>query len=162
MYANKQAVIAKEHSDKELDTAIFFMDMRTYGKDFDITTTAARMTTGCASCAPASIGPADGDRLRIVYASETAITWKSFDMVVLSVGLAPNEEAVAPGENWASTSITTTTPRPIDLAPVATNKEGIYVCGAFQEPKDIPQSVMEASAARRRPPAMLASTPAGR
>jgi heterodisulfide reductase subunit A2 len=34
-----------------------------------------------------------------------------------------------------------------DLAPVATNREGIYVCGVFQGPKDIPQSVMEASAA---------------
>ena len=34
-----------------------------------------------------------------------------------------------------------------DLAPVATNRDGIYVCGVFQGPKDIPQSVMEASAA---------------
>ena len=35
MYAIKEAVIAKEHSPKPLDTAIFFMDMRTYGKDFE-------------------------------------------------------------------------------------------------------------------------------
>jgi heterodisulfide reductase subunit A-like polyferredoxin len=34
MYTNKQTVIAKEHSDKALDTAVFFMDMRTYGKEF--------------------------------------------------------------------------------------------------------------------------------
>ncbi|MFZ1987091.1 MAG: FAD-dependent oxidoreductase, partial [Desulfatitalea sp.] len=32
-------------------------------------------------------------------------------------------------------------------APVQTSRDGIYVCGAFQEPKDIPHSVMEASAA---------------
>jgi len=31
--------------------------------------------------------------------------------------------------------------------PVATSKKGIYVCGAFQGPKDIPQSVVDASAA---------------
>ena len=37
--------------------------------------------------------------------------------------------------------------RTSDLAPVATNRDGIYVCGVFQGPKDIPQSVMEASAA---------------
>jgi heterodisulfide reductase subunit A len=30
---------------------------------------------------------------------------------------------------------------------VATSKKGIYVCGAFQGPKDIPQSVIDASAA---------------
>jgi heterodisulfide reductase subunit A-like polyferredoxin len=46
MYANKQTVIAKEHSDKELDTAIFFMDMRTFGKDFDIYYNRAREEHG--------------------------------------------------------------------------------------------------------------------
>ena len=35
MYAIKEAVIAKEHAPYDLDTAIFFMDMRTYGKDFE-------------------------------------------------------------------------------------------------------------------------------
>jgi heterodisulfide reductase subunit A-like polyferredoxin len=33
------------------------------------------------------------------------------------------------------------------LAPVSSSRPGVFVCGAFQEPKDIPQSVMEASAA---------------
>ncbi|MGD9335532.1 MAG: FAD-dependent oxidoreductase, partial [Desulfobacterales bacterium] len=35
MYAVKEAVIAKEHADYDLDCAIFFMDMRTPGKDFE-------------------------------------------------------------------------------------------------------------------------------
>ena len=35
MYAIKEAIIAKEHAHEDLDTAIFFMDMRTYGKDFE-------------------------------------------------------------------------------------------------------------------------------
>jgi heterodisulfide reductase subunit A-like polyferredoxin len=35
MYAIKDAMIAKEHSEKELDTAIFNMDMRTFGKDYE-------------------------------------------------------------------------------------------------------------------------------
>ena len=35
MYAIKEAVIAKEHAEHDLDAAIFFMDMRTYGKDFE-------------------------------------------------------------------------------------------------------------------------------
>ena len=34
MYAIKEAVIAKEHSKQDLDAAVFFMDMRTFGKDF--------------------------------------------------------------------------------------------------------------------------------
>ena len=36
MYAIKEAVIAKEHAPYPLDTAIFFMDMRTFGKDFEL------------------------------------------------------------------------------------------------------------------------------
>ena len=35
MYAIKEAVIAKEHGGSDLDCAIFFMDMRTHGKDFE-------------------------------------------------------------------------------------------------------------------------------
>ena len=35
MYAIKEAVVAKEHSKEPLETTIFFMDMRTYGKDFE-------------------------------------------------------------------------------------------------------------------------------
>ena len=31
--------------------------------------------------------------------------------------------------------------------PVATTRDGIYVCGALQGPKDIPQSVIEAGSA---------------
>ena len=35
MYAIKEAVIAKEHAHGALDAAIFFMDIRTHGKDFE-------------------------------------------------------------------------------------------------------------------------------
>jgi len=35
MYAIKEAVIAKEHAHGTPDAVIFFMDMRTYGKDFE-------------------------------------------------------------------------------------------------------------------------------
>ncbi len=43
------------------------------------------------------------------------------------------------------------------FAPVTTNQPGIFVCGAFQGPKDIPQSVMEASAAAAAAGELLAA-----
>ena len=150
MVANKQAVIAKEHSDTELDTAIFFMDMRTFGKDFDTYTNRAREDHGVRHIRSRihSVFPAADDRLRIVYATEAGNSVdEHFDMVILSVGLAPNPDAIGLAQrlgvdlnhyNHAKTDC---------LAPVNTNREGIFVCGAFQEPKDIPHSVMEASAA---------------
>ena len=33
------------------------------------------------------------------------------------------------------------------LSPLVTSKPGVFVAGAFQEPKDIPETVMQASAA---------------
>ncbi len=150
MYANKQAVIAKEHSQKDLDAAIFFMDMRTHGKDFDKYHIRAQDNSGVRFVRSRihSVFPEPGDTYRIVYSSEAGNTVEEvFDMVVLSVGLAPNKDAQdlagrvgieLNAHGFAHTQ---------NLSPVSTNRKGIYVCGAFQEPKDIPSSVMEASAA---------------
>ena len=44
------------------------------------------------------------------------------------------------------------------LAPVNTNRDGVFVCGAFQEPKDIPLSVMEASASATAATGLLADS----
>ncbi|MBW1888452.1 MAG: CoB--CoM heterodisulfide reductase iron-sulfur subunit A family protein, partial [Deltaproteobacteria bacterium] len=149
MYAIKEAVIAKEHSDKPLDTAIFFMDMRTYGKDFEKYYNRAEEESGVRFIRSRihSIDPIENDNLRICYVTESGETKEEiFDMVVLSIGLAPVREIVELSEKldigldehqYAQTS---------SFAPVSTNKEGIYVCGVFQGPKDIPHSIMEASA----------------
>ncbi|HSO19623.1 MAG TPA: FAD-dependent oxidoreductase, partial [Desulfosarcina sp.] len=149
MYANKQAVIAKEHSHNELDTAIFFMDLRTFGKDFDKYAIRAREDHGVRHIRSRihSVFPAEEDRLRIVYATEGGNSVdEHFDMVVLSVGLAPNPDAVALARRLGVELNHYHHARTSSLAPVSTNREGIFVCGAFQEPKDIPASVMEASA----------------
>jgi heterodisulfide reductase subunit A-like polyferredoxin len=159
MYANKQAVIAKEHSDTELDTAIFFMDMRTFGKDFDIYANRAREDHGVRHIRSRihSVFPADGDRLRIVYATESGNNMEEqFDMVVLSVGLAPNPDAVSLARRLGVDLNHYHHAQTDCLTPVNTNREGVFVCGAFQEPKDIPHSVMEASASAAAAGSMLA------
>jgi heterodisulfide reductase subunit A-like polyferredoxin len=161
MYANKQAVIAKEHSEGDLDTAIFFMDMRTFGKDFDKYNIRAQDDNGVRFVRSRihSVFPTDNEQLRIVYATEAGRSVEEiFDLVVLSVGLSANPDAVALAGRigvdlnqygHADTGC---------LAPVRTNREGIYVCGAFQEPKDIPSSVMEASASAAAATGMLADS----
>ena len=84
------------------------------------------------------------------------IETEAFDIVVLSVGLETAPEVVemakmldielTPG-NFSRTS---------SFTPVATSREGIFVCGAFQGPKDIPQSVVDSSAAAAAAGALLA------
>ena len=150
MYANKQAVIAKEHSRDDLDTAIFFMDMRTHGKEFDKYSIRAQDNHGVRYVRSRihSIFPEPLDRYRIVYATETGSTAEEiFDMVVLSIGLSPLEGGKELADKMGIELNRHGFAKTDNLSPVSTSKDGIYVCGTFQEPKDIPASVMEASAA---------------
>jgi heterodisulfide reductase subunit A-like polyferredoxin len=151
MYAIKEAVIAKEHcKEYHLDTAIFFMDMRTFGKDFELYYNRAKDEHGVRFIRSRihSIDPAADDNLQIRYADENGLEQiETFELIVLSVGLEVSQAAreLAQTLNIATNGhdFVATTP----FAPVASSREGLYVCGAMQGPKDIPESVMQASAA---------------
>ena len=151
MYAIKEAVIAKEHSKDDLDCAIFFMDMRTQGKGFEGYYNEARKEHGVRfiRCRPHSIGPALGsDDVLIRYVTERGeVTEETFDMVVLSVGLETPPEVVELAQNLDIKLTKGQFCETDSFSSVASSRDGIYVCGAFQGPKDIPESVMQASAA---------------
>jgi len=160
MYAIKEAIIAKEHSHGPLDTAIFFMDMRTPGKEFEKYYWRARDEFGVRFIRSRvhSVDPVAGsDDVAITYLREDGqLITEVFDLVVLSVGLEVDAGLkelakalqIELGEgNFVKTSCFT---------PVSASREGIYVCGAFQAPKDIPESVMEASAAAAAAAELLA------
>ncbi|OQX19656.1 MAG: heterodisulfide reductase [Desulfobulbaceae bacterium A2] len=150
MFALKQAVIAKEHAQAGFESAIFFMDMRTHGKGFEQYYTRARDEGVHFHRARVhSVLPAEtaGD-LRLRYVNEQGrVAFADFDMVVLSTGLQAyhktDEVAALLGLELDDDKFL----RSDDFNPVATSRPGIFVCGAASEPKDIPQSVMEASAA---------------
>ncbi len=150
MYAIKEAMLAKEHAHYELDTAIFYIDVRTPGKDFEKYYIRAREEIGIRFVKSRIDTMTEDDETKnliIRYTDEASRkVEEGFDMVVLSVGLGMSEQikdlstrlGVALDQyNFAATS---------SFVPVGTSRPGIYVCGAFQGPKDIPQSVMEASA----------------
>ena len=152
MYAIKQAVIAKEHSKDPLDAAIFFMDMRTHGKDFEKYYWRAEKEHGVRFLRSRihSIDPVPGSSdVAIRYLTEAGeLKVEHFDMVILSVGLESSPEALQLAETLGiDIKSDTRFANTGAFTPVTTSKPGVYVCGAFQAPKDIPQSVMEASAA---------------
>jgi heterodisulfide reductase subunit A-like polyferredoxin len=157
MYAIKEAVIAKEHAPYDLDTAIFFMDIRTFGKDFEQYYNRAQAEgVRFVRSRVHTIDPAPDGSLKLTYSEENGVKKsETFDMVVLSVGMEVSpgvrDLAQAIGVGLNSHDFSATSP----LAPVASSKEGIYVCGAFQGPKDIPESVMQASAAAGAVSALL-------
>jgi heterodisulfide reductase subunit A len=151
MYAIKEAVIAKEHcKEYDLDAAIFFMDMRTFGKDFEQYYNRAKDEMGVRFIRSRihTIDPGADDNLLITYVDESgAKKSEVFDMAVMSVGMEVSPGAKnliqALGVDANSHDFVATTP----FAPVAASRPGIYACGAMQGPKDIPESVMQASAA---------------
>ncbi len=160
MYAIKQAFIAREHSSKPLETAIFFMDMRTPGKDFDAYYERAK-SEGIRFVRSRihTIFPVNesGDLL-IRYADDNGgLKEEKFDVIVLSVALEPKSDAITLakelGINLNDNNFIETT----SFEPLKTSRPGIYVCGTLNGPKDIPSTVAEATAAACEAATLLSS-----
>jgi heterodisulfide reductase subunit A2 len=150
MYAIKEAVIAKEHSHSGLDATIFFMDIRTYGKDFEHYYNRAKDEHGVRFIRSRihSVEPTGDGDLEISWADEEGrISSEVFNLVVLSVGLQVGQETVDLAKRLGVDLNENRFAKTECFSPVSTSRPGVYVCGALQGPKDIPQSVMEASAA---------------
>ena len=148
MYALKEAVNTKEF-DEDIETTIFYMDMRTHGKGFedylnnavqrDVRLIRSRVHT-------VDMDP-EGDNLIINFADEKGEGHsETFNMVVLSVGLKPSSQT----ESLAKMMKLNLTPDQFvgtePFKPVSTNVPGIFVCGGATGPNDIGQSVIQASA----------------
>jgi heterodisulfide reductase subunit A2 len=160
-YAIKEAIVAKEHSKDGLDAAIFYIDMRTYGKDFEKYYNRARDEAGVRFIKSRitqilPVKETGGLLIRYTDEAQTRIE-ETFDMVVLSVGISVANEALDLAKrleirvdpyHFSTTS---------SFEPVRTSRAGIFVCGAFQGPKDIPTSVIESSAAAAMAESILAS-----
>ena len=150
MYAAKQSIIAKEH-DHGVTPTIFFIDFRAQGKGFDRYYERARDEHGV-RLIRAMISRVTEDprthNLELTFVDEDGhIQLEEFDMVVLSVGLTPHPAARKLAavcgidtDQWGFVSNP-----PFKM--VETSREGIYTCGVFQSPKDIPETVGQASAA---------------
>ena len=149
-YAIKEAVIAKEHV-STIEPTIFYMDMRTFGKGFEEYYNRAQEEHGVRfiRCRIPEIQEDETTKnLCIRYETEDGtFIEEEFDLVVLSVGFMP-KQSVRQLANVLDIQLNEygfcQTSR---FTPVSTSKPGIYVCGSFSGPKDIPETVMEASGA---------------
>ncbi|MDM8526060.1 FAD-dependent oxidoreductase [Desulfococcaceae bacterium HSG8] len=150
MYAIKESVIAKEHAPYDLDCAVFFMDMRTHGKDFEkYYNNAKESGVRFIRSRVHTVNPVRGsDDLELRYVAEDGeIVTEIFDMVVLSIGLQISPEVMELAHKLGLDLTQGNFSETGTFDPVSTSKPGIFACGAFQGPKDIPQSVVDASAA---------------
>ncbi len=147
-YAQKQVILAKDH-DTEIEAVIFHNDIRSYGKDFERFYERSAKLPGVRFIRSyVSIGKQMPESKNITIRYSTygnGVKEEEFELVVLSVGLNPpnNAEALADkfGIELNNHGFCKTNP----LNPLETSRPGIFVSGAFQGPVDIPESVMGAS-----------------
>jgi heterodisulfide reductase subunit A len=150
MYAIKEAVIAKEHSSSPLGCTIFYIDMRCYGKEFDAYYERAQGEWGIqfirSRVASVTEDPSTGN-IFLHYVENEEPKVEQFDMVILSVGMQPPKNVEKLAENLGITLNKYKFCQTNTFSPLETSKPGIFVCGAFSAPKDIPESVAQASGA---------------
>jgi heterodisulfide reductase subunit A-like polyferredoxin len=151
MYGIKEAVIAKEHA-RDIEATVFYMDIRAHGKDFDRYYERAKKEHGVrfVRSRVAKVDEKAGTGNLIVhYAADGngGMTSEEFDMVVLSVGFSPPADAPELADKLGIRLNRHRFFQTARFCPTETTRAGVFVCGAAAAPKDIPETVTQASAA---------------
>ncbi len=160
MYGIKEAIIANEHVPTRLDCKIFYMDIRAYGKDFEIYCNRAKeeYNIGFIRSRIARITEdASTKNLYLHYVDDGKPKIEEFHMAVLSVGMQPPENADRLAQILGIELNEYDFCKTDAFSPVETSKPGVFVCGAFACPKDIPESVAQASGAAAKAMSLIAS-----
>jgi heterodisulfide reductase subunit A len=156
MYAIKNARLYKEKH-PETDIYIFYMDMRTFGKGYEEFYQAAQDAYGIKFIRgrPGEVAE-DSNTKNLILKVEDTLLGKpleiDLDLVVLSVGMEPpkgtdNIQKLLKISKGPDGFLLEAHPK---LRPVDTLTDGVFLAGAIQSPKDIPDTVAQASAAASR------------
>jgi heterodisulfide reductase subunit A len=169
-------MVAKEH-DRDADVHIFMMDARAFSKGYAEYYQRARERYGVkySRCRVSAIkeNPANGN-LIVRYADNEPMSQlanepnpqsairnpqlveEEFDLVVLSVGMEMSQKVRDLGGKLGVQLDDYGFCRTIPFRPLETSRAGIFAAGPFLEPKDIPETVMDASGAAANAEVLLA------
>ncbi|MEE8385242.1 MAG: FAD-dependent oxidoreductase, partial [Dehalococcoidia bacterium] len=159
-YTAKHLIMAREH-DPDLIATVFHNGIRTYGKGFEQYFRQASQMPGVRyiRSLPSAVKEMQqtGNLLIRYWNDETGIQEEEFDLVALSVGMAPSpnarELAQKVGVEVDEHGFCRTSP----FSPVSTSRDGVFVAGVFAGPADIPDSVTRACAAASSSAQVLSS-----
>jgi len=163
MHSLKHAHLIKEKANAEVYQ--MYIDIRCVGKGYEefyerLADEGINFIRGkVAQVTDQAISDDEKDKL-IVVCEDTLLgntIRVPVDMVILSTALQPRSDAEAVGRlfNISRSADGFFLEKHPKLDPVATMNDGIFVVGCAQAPKDIPQSVAQASAAAARALAMI-------
>jgi len=151
MYATKEAVQARLH-EPDTQITIFMMDMRAFSKGYYEYYRRAEERYGVryirSRLSYLREDPETHDLIaRYVSESDGSIVEETFDMVVLSVGVEIPEGVRELSERLGIEQDRYGFCRTPPFEPFQTSRPGIFAAGPYREPRDIPESVVEASGA---------------
>jgi heterodisulfide reductase subunit A len=151
MYATKEAILAKQRLGKDVDCHIFIMDERAFNKEYSAYFARARQEYGVryTHCRVSAIqeDPLTHELILSYAEPDGQLRQERVEMAILATGLQP------PGSAKHFTDL-------LDLelneygfcrtdkfTPLQTSHSGVYVCGAFSSPKEISETILDASGA---------------
>lgn len=150
MYATKEAMITRDHH-PDIDTTIFYMDLRAYGKGFEeYYNLAEDMGVEYIRSRPVEAYQKENGNIVVMYEDTYTgeVEEKEFDLVVLSTAIIPSQIGdLAEILDIELDKNGFIKEKDVVFAPFETSREGIYVAGCSQAPKDIPDSVAQGCAA---------------
>ena len=149
-YTQKQVILTKDH-EPEATCTVFHNDIRSFGKDFERYFQRAEQLPGVEFIRSyVSIAREIPESKNVVLRYATAdsgVKEEEFEMVVLSVGLNPPADNQKMADKFGIALNSHGFCQATHANPMETTRPGIFVCGAFQGPTDIPESVFTASGA---------------
>ena len=171
MYAAKEAIMTIEHAQAEERThpgssdvhcQVFFIDSRAFSKGYEEYYMRAQKKYGIeyTRCRISEVKQNPENQNLIIrysspYQDQAQPIEKEFDLVVLSVGMEISDSVQDLGRQlgieldeygFCHTTL---------FDPLQTSREGLFVAGPFREPKDIPETVIEASGAAAKAAQLL-------
>lgn len=151
MYGTKEAILAKERLGQEVDCSIFLMEERAFNKEYSTYFAKARKEHGIRylHCRVSDIreDPNSGDLLLRYAAPNGAIQQERFEMIVLATGLQPPDSAHHFTEMLDIQLNQHGFCETHKFTPLQTTHSGVFVCGAFASPKEISETIIDASGA---------------
>ncbi len=158
MYAAKQAIMAVEHAKAEtlrddgpLHCQVFFMDTRAYSKGYEEYYRRAEKKYGVqyTRCRISDLreDPATHDLILRYFDEQGQLQRERFDLVTLSIGMEISPKVRELGLRLGIELDEYGFCHTVQFNPLETSRAGIYAVGPFREPKDIPESIVEASGA---------------
>jgi heterodisulfide reductase subunit A len=151
MYATKEAMLAKQRLGDTVESTVFIMDERAFNKEYSSYFAKAREKYGVryVRCRVSSIreDPATRDLIVHYAGPDGELHEERFEAVVLATGLQPPDSAQHLAELLSIELNEYGFCQTDKFTPLQTSCPGVFVCGAFSSPKEIAETIIDASGA---------------